>query len=107
MSLVSPLESRERAKKRRDSKSTEAAHTREKVYLDSMYKRLFDEKAGKEKADVREEHCTRGTVREDLLGEAEKDRGDQTVKGCEKKNTIDDEGDADIGFCELYGEKRE
>ena len=45
----------------------------------------LDEKAGKEKADVREEHRTRGTVREDLLGEAEKDRGDQTVKGCEKR----------------------
>ena len=37
MFFVSPLERRERARKMRDSARTEAAQTREKVYLDSMY----------------------------------------------------------------------
>ena len=36
MFFVSPFERRERARNIRDSKSTEPAQTREKVYLDSI-----------------------------------------------------------------------
>ncbi len=107
MSFVSPLESRERARKRRDSKSTEPAHTREKVYLDSMYNRLLTKRQERRRPTFVKSIAPGGPFERTSWVKPKSDRGDQTVERREEENPIDDEGDADIRFCKLYGEKRE